>query len=134
MNAHVALNNKGLITKQKAWDSLGRPLKDYIYLREAAFDSLNFTWKDFLKKNLNIEVASDNYAPVNHEYRAVVEFIIDKTGNVSNVKIVKNPGYGTGEELQRVIKLSPKWIPGIYNNKPIISRRTQPIIFNVVGD
>jgi hypothetical protein len=36
-------------------------------------------------------------------------------------------GYGTGEEAIRVIKLSPHWIPGTVDNKPVRVEYSLPI-------
>jgi hypothetical protein len=40
-------------------------------------------------------------------------FVIEKDGKVSDIKIIRDFGYGSGEELLRVLKLSPNWIPAI---------------------
>jgi hypothetical protein len=39
-------------------------------------------------------------------------FIVEKDGSLTDLKIVNDIGYGTGEEAVRVVKLSKKWIPG----------------------
>lgn len=39
-------------------------------------------------------------------------FIVEKDGSLTDIKIVNDIGYGTGEEAARVVKLSKKWIPG----------------------
>ncbi|MCF6140430.1 energy transducer TonB [Flavobacterium sp. K77] len=48
-------------------------------------------------------------------------FVIEKDGTLSDIKIVYDIGFGTGQELLRVLKLSPKWIPGKQNNKKVRS-------------
>jgi hypothetical protein len=40
-------------------------------------------------------------------------FVIEKDGTLSDIKILHDFGYGSGEELLRVLKLSPNWIPAI---------------------
>jgi hypothetical protein len=44
-------------------------------------------------------------------------FIIEKDGSISDIKILRDLGYGTGKEIIRVLKLSPKWSPGIKDGK-----------------
>ena len=44
--------------------------------------------------------------------KIVIGFIIEKDGSVVETKILKDIGYGTGEEAMRSIKLIKKWIPG----------------------
>lgn len=39
-------------------------------------------------------------------------FIIEKDGSLSEIKILRDIGYGTGKETIRVLKLCPKWNPG----------------------
>ena len=48
-------------------------------------------------------------------------FIIEKDGSVSNIKILRDIGSGTGDETIRILKKSPKWIPGKQNNNVVRS-------------
>lgn len=48
-----------------------------------------------------------------------VSFIIEKDGRVSNIKVLRDFGYGSGKELERVLKLSPNWIPAIKDGNPV---------------
>jgi len=46
-------------------------------------------------------------------------FIVEKDGSLSDIKVLRDIGYGTGQELIRVLKLSPKWKPGKKNDKKV---------------
>ncbi len=46
-----------------------------------------------------------------------LSLIVQKDGSITDFKILKDLGYGTGEEVIRVLKLSKKWIPGKLNNE-----------------
>jgi hypothetical protein len=46
-------------------------------------------------------------------------FIVEKNGSLSDIKILRDLGYGTGKELIRVLKLSPKWKPGIKDGQKV---------------
>lgn len=59
--------------------------------------------------------------------KVIVSFVIDVEGNLVDIKIIKDLGYGTGKEIIRVLKLSPKWTPGIQNGKPLRCGFTMPI-------
>ena len=48
-----------------------------------------------------------------------VAFIIEVDGSITNVKVVKDLGGGTGAEAKRVISLSPKWSVGEYGGKKV---------------
>lgn len=57
-------------------------------------------------------------------------FIVEKDGSLSDIKIVRDPGYKTGAEAIRVIKLFPKWSPGKQNNKTVRVLYSLPIVIN----
>lgn len=42
-----------------------------------------------------------------------VSFVIEKDGSLSDIKVLRDFGYKSGEELVRVLKLSPNWKPAI---------------------
>lgn len=44
--------------------------------------------------------------------KVVLKFIVDSTGQVSNVKVKKGLDRYTNREAVRIMRLSPKWIPG----------------------
>lgn len=46
-------------------------------------------------------------------------FVIEKDGTLNDVIIIKDLGFGTGGELVRVLKLSPKWYPAEEQGKKI---------------
>ncbi|MFB9076992.1 energy transducer TonB [Flavobacterium procerum] len=56
-------------------------------------------------------------------------FIIEKDGSLSDIKVLRDIGFGTGEELVRVLKLSPKWKPGKLNHKEV--RTLYSLVFPV---
>lgn len=59
--------------------------------------------------------------------RVYATFIIEKDGSLSDIKILRDIGYGTGAEAIRVLKLSPKWSPGKQNNKVVRVLKAIPI-------
>ena len=59
----------------------------------------------------------------------VLNFIIKKDGSISNIKILRELGAGSGAEAVRVVKLFPKWIPAMQNGKPIEVTYNLPIRF-----
>ena len=61
------------------------------------------------------------------EGKAIIEFMVERDGSLSEFKIVKDLGYGIGNEAIRAIKLSPKWIPGTKDGKPARVLYTMPI-------
>lgn len=59
--------------------------------------------------------------------KVFVTFIIEKDGSVSNVKVLRDIGHGTGEEAIRVLENSKKWIPGEQNGKKVRVLYSLPI-------
>lgn len=57
-------------------------------------------------------------------------FIIEKDGSLSDIKILRDIGYGTGVEAIRVLKNSPKWSPGKQNGNTVRTLYSIPIIVN----
>ncbi|MFY8010047.1 MAG: M56 family metallopeptidase [Flavobacterium sp.] len=54
-------------------------------------------------------------------------FIVEMDGSLSNIKILRDMGYGTGDETLRVLKESPKWNPGKMDGKPVRTQYSLPI-------
>jgi protein TonB len=98
---------------------------------EADFPGGVQAWRKFLEKNLNAQVPSDNGAPAG-SYTVVIRFIVDKDGSLSDFKSTTKYGYGMEEEMSRVLKLSPKWMPALDKGRAIKAYRMQPVTFVVV--
>lgn len=48
-----------------------------------------------------------------------LSFVIGKDGLIKDIKIMKSPHGAISKEMVRVIKSSPRWIPGFQNGKPV---------------
>jgi protein TonB len=60
-----------------------------------------------------------------------VQFVIDKDGSISDLKVVKGIGYGCDEEAIRVIQNAPKWTPGKQRGRPVRVRMVLPVSFRL---
>lgn len=56
-----------------------------------------------------------------------LQFVIEIDGSVKNIKVLRDLGYGTGQEGINTLKLSPKWKPGIKDGKPVRTYYQLPI-------
>ena len=54
-------------------------------------------------------------------------FIIEKDGNLSDIKVIRDIGHGTGEEAIRVLKACPVWKPGEFNGEKVRVQYSLPI-------
>jgi periplasmic protein TonB len=98
---------------------------------EAEFPGGQKEWVKFLQKNLNANAPSDKAAKAG-TYIVIVRFIVGKDGTLRDIVIEKNPGYGTGEEVLKTMRKSPKWKPGMQNGVTVSSVKRQPITFVVL--
>ncbi|WP_426667635.1 M56 family metallopeptidase [Mucilaginibacter sp. McL0603] len=65
------------------------------------------------------------------EGKVFISFIVEEDGSLSNIKILKEPGYGSGKEAARVLGMSPKWVPGMQKNQKVRVAYTMPISFTL---
>lgn len=98
--------------------------------KQAEFPGGQKGWVSYLKNNLDRDLPVRQGAPVG-KYTVVVSFVVDKEGNITNVKAENNPGYGTMEEAVRILKNGPKWVPATQNGKNVIYRHRQAIVFMI---
>ncbi|WP_207423705.1 energy transducer TonB [Desertivirga brevis] len=81
---------------------------------------------NYLRKNLRYPVAAQEG---NISGRVYVNFIVEKDGSLTDIKIAKGIGFGCDEEAARVIKKSPKWSAGEQNGRKVRVMFTIPIVF-----
>ncbi|TRX39192.1 energy transducer TonB [Flavobacterium restrictum] len=64
--------------------------------------------------------------------RVYVSFVIEKDGSMTAIQVLKDPGYGLGNEAVRVLKsLKTKWTPGILAGKAVRTAYNLPIIIQM---
>jgi periplasmic protein TonB len=61
-------------------------------------------------------------------YRVYVSFVIERDGSMTDIKVIRDPGFGLGQEAIRVLKsLKTKWSPGMMGSKPVRTSYNLPI-------
>ena len=63
--------------------------------------------------------------------RVFVEFSIDKTGQLVDIRVMRGVDPLLDAEAVRVIKMSPKWTPGMQRGKPVKVKYTFPFNFKL---
>jgi TonB family protein len=63
--------------------------------------------------------------------KAVVQFVVEPDGNISNVVCLRGPEGGCKAEAKRVVNNMPKWVPGRINNQPVRTRHTLTVQFKI---
>ncbi|RZJ31347.1 MAG: energy transducer TonB [Flavobacterium sp.] len=56
-----------------------------------------------------------------------VTFVVEKDGRLTDIKVLRDIGYGTGKEAMRVLNNSPRWNPGEQNGKKVRVQYSLPI-------
>lgn len=65
--------------------------------------------------------------------RVILTFVVERDGSITDIKIVRDLKYGTGEEARRVLERAQKWSPGIQNGRPVRVQYTLPIVLNLAN-
>ncbi|MGV3695704.1 energy transducer TonB [Flavobacterium sp.] len=69
---------------------------------------------EFIAKNYNLPEEAEKNKISGYVF---VSFYVEKDGSLTEVKTLRDLGFGTGEEAVRVLKLSPNWTPGKVNGE-----------------
>jgi len=59
--------------------------------------------------------------------KVYVTFIIEKDGSLTDIKVLRDVGFGTGKEAIRILELCPKWSPGRQNGQNVRCSYSLPI-------
>jgi protein TonB len=65
------------------------------------------------------------------EGRVFMQFVVDKDGSLTDIKVLKGIGSGCDEEAMRVLQAAPKWKPGKQRGRPVKVRMSIPIVFKL---
>jgi protein TonB len=67
----------------------------------------------------------------NIQGKVVAEFIVNKDGSVTDVKVIKSLHPLCDREALRVLSMMPRWTPGIENDQPCRTKVCIPIVFRL---
>ena len=82
----------------------------------------------WISKNVKYPmIAQEN----NIQGKVFVQFVIEKDGSVSDVKVARSVDPSLDKEAIRVVKAMPKWKPGKQRGKPVRVSYTVPINFQL---
>jgi protein TonB len=67
--------------------------------------------------------------------KVIVQFVVERDGSLSDIRALRGPSKTEMDESVRVLSMSPKWVPGMQNGKPVRVKYTVPINFTLgAGD
>jgi len=86
-------------------------------------------WNEHITKNSMIPDSVSKNIPAG-TYKVLVQFIVDKHGNIGQVKAKDNPGYGLGEKAENVLKsYKGEWKPASQCGRLVNTYKVQPVVF-----
>lgn len=88
-------------------------------------------WDSYIGNNTRLPDSVQEKIP-NGIYKAIVEFIVDIHGNLGQVKLKTDPGYGLGEKAIHIIQgYKGEWKPASQCGRLVRSYKQQLIIFKI---
>jgi TonB family protein len=115
------------------------PSKDDVHRKGDAFDVVEQmpsfpggmkALMNYLQENIKYPKDAQD---AKKEGRVIANFIVEKDGSISNVKIIRSIFPSLDAEAERIITGMPKWIPGMQNGETVRVKYTIPISFSL-GD
>ena len=113
--------SNGTGTSEKEPEKVDPPLPN----RQPQFPGGTDAWLKFLSRNLT---PPSDLEP--GEKRSVlVRFSVDEEGAITNFQVVQSGGNDFDNEVIRVLRKMPRWLPAIQAGKPVAVSFTQPVTF-----
>ena len=78
----------------------------------------------YVAKNLNYPAAAKQN---NIQGKVYVSFIVEKDGQLTDIKVKQGIGGGCDEEVVRLLRASPKWRPGLIKEVPVRTFYVLPV-------
>lgn len=86
---------------------------------------------DFIQKNVNYPESAKKKGI---EGRVFVQFVVEKDGSLSSFQVLRGVNDELNDEAIRVLKMMPKWKPGMKDGKPVRVQYTMPFKFQLSGN
>ena len=109
-------NDKGQINQKDGINYTVKGINDTVYAiaeREPSYPDGLVQFQNYILAHFNKSVLKVHQGPM----KEIVIFIVEKDGSLTNVKVIKGVTAAIDSETVRVIRTSPKWLPGINNMK-----------------
>lgn len=90
-------------------------------------------WRSYLEKNLNPMIPINNGAPAGM-YTVMIQFVVDTRGKLSAIEALTKHGYGMEQEVMRILRKSPPWVPAVLDGNKVNAYRKQPVTFQVIEE
>lgn len=111
-----------------ATDTHDNPLNFHVVEDLPQFPGGAVEFMKWLTKNLRYPATAQQQKV---EGKVVVQFIINRDGSVSGLKVVQALHPSCDREALRVMRMMPKWKPGVQHDKPCRTMVRIPIVFKL---
>ncbi|GHE23083.1 energy transducer TonB [Sphingobacterium griseoflavum] len=62
----------------------------------------------------------------------VVSFVVERDGSLTDINVIRDLSFGTGQEAVRVLQKAKKWAPGVQNGRTVRVSYTLPITLSTI--
>ena len=83
---------------------------------------------EYLSKTIRYPVAAEENGI---QGRVIVQFVVEKDGSITDVRVVRSVDPSLDKEAVRVAKSMPRWIPGKQNGSAVRVKFTLPVSFRL---
>ncbi len=83
---------------------------------------------EFIEKNLRYPKELEETCV---QGRVIIAFVVERSGKLSNIRVVKSVHPALDKEALRVVKLMPRWIPGRQNGITVRVKYIIPVTFQL---
>ncbi|UII25842.1 TonB family protein [Fulvivirga maritima] len=119
---------QGISVPQYFEINISRNKEIFMIVEEPAMPIGGFqSFYDYIRSNLNYPSEAMR---LGIEGKVMIQFVVDKTGDLTEIEVVKGIGVGCDEEAIRLIKNSPHWYPPYQRGTAVKQRIILPITFN----
>lgn len=96
---------------------------------EAKFPGGDKAWAKYISREINRYI--DELQDAGKAGTCVVQFIVDREGNISDVEALTMKGTKLAEICVNAIRKGPKWTPAEQNGRKVKAYRKQPVTFQI---
>lgn len=118
----------GKFISGNCFDSLGNEIKHFPYEQMPQFPGGDQMLFNYLNYSVRYPVVAQE---AKIQGRVIVQFYVNTSGVIEDLKVVRSVSYDLDQESLRVIRNSPNWIPGKIDGVPVRVKYTLPVNFRL---
>jgi len=128
-NKNETLNEVVISSDEGNTNAQGEKVFDFVSLeQQPSFPGGMQQFYEYLKTSVKYpKEAFENKI----EGKVFLSFVVETDGSLTDIMVERKLGSGTDEEAVRVLKESPRWIPGVQDGKKVRVKYNIPISFSL---